>query len=1105
MSLENAALIYKGNLITGGGSSQVSTMPVYSSVPVGTIVQYVGATTQDYTNGFFYKATANGWENVPVQDTDEVSANTAVQASDATLTSLELNDVKYKVNSCAIYDVMPSKADLIAMPNGTYFKTLGFYSKNDGAGGLYLLDGAWRRGTLILQTSPRKVLHALNFNGAEDYNEVPLVRYGVRPYMVNADVPWDTITPENTYASANSDIIDALYGVANYGANLVLPAGRFFFERPMLLNREGAQVGLKGDGSVWRPANYRLSAYIAGTTLYFPFLTNGQDAVRCVLANVENVSIIGSPLTYNMSIDRTKTITAPDEVVTETVKVVDGTEVKCVGLHQTGCKVQNVMVAQFWQGFYGEASNIYINNIFALRCHFGINLGNDIKCIGVYGWDVHTCVRIRGSITSLTTTRVDSCVHALEITGGASLTVTDLDGDYCTESLILVKSDNWQEISHSVFTGIHGRCCTLKSYDSTQSSGVDIRTLQDTSGYGIIRVEGSANFRHNRLVINTIGNANPFDNNTNYRTPTVLITNDNYGRWIDNNIFEINESSVDENFLLKNIQAKSNTVNVTCRVDTQLNSFTFNGDGTIRRFAKIDDTTPASNTVYSSEKIEELLADATTEYPDYAKTEMESVLDTVKGYISTLDNPIIIGFNTDQHINPDSSTLYDIGILNEVTYGLKTLRDLTKKLPFNFVVLGGDTNGGGSNIASMQNSAIYISSVMDGTNCPLMAMTGNHEGGQDDETITRGQVLKSHMTNSMQSKIITLVDKISGYFDDPICKVRYVFLDAFPRSSVNYTTSDVNTVLAGMLSTIPSGYKAIIFSHHPLDENLPQVADRKGWNNPTACHATLQTYKDSIIACFCGHIHNNLYVEDLDGVTFVATTCAGWYELNDGSTRTAGTAGATAYDVFVIDQTAKKIYAVRYGNGNDREISYEHTTPPTPRGNILSNVSWTDGKRINSSSQLVDATGYSVTDIIDDVNAGDVLYFADGTLPVLTADWTCYSDDGTTTTTIPGISGETYGATYNSAWMYFMYLNSSSTSIGSSFWQRVLEAKNPSDQYHSTSATFFGETTFWASGFVKSVKLAYNGQSYQELRKIRFTFPTAKKGSLDIRVNEPIE
>ena len=45
---------------------QYSTMP--QTAETGTIVQYVGDTTEDYTNGYFYKMTNSGWEAQQVQE-----------------------------------------------------------------------------------------------------------------------------------------------------------------------------------------------------------------------------------------------------------------------------------------------------------------------------------------------------------------------------------------------------------------------------------------------------------------------------------------------------------------------------------------------------------------------------------------------------------------------------------------------------------------------------------------------------------------------------------------------------------------------------------------------------------------------------------------------------------------------------------------------------------------------------------------------------------------------------------------------------------------------------------------------------------------------------
>ena len=47
---------------------QYSTMPAYSSLPTGTIVQYIGNTTETYINGYFYINTGLEWEEKQVQE-----------------------------------------------------------------------------------------------------------------------------------------------------------------------------------------------------------------------------------------------------------------------------------------------------------------------------------------------------------------------------------------------------------------------------------------------------------------------------------------------------------------------------------------------------------------------------------------------------------------------------------------------------------------------------------------------------------------------------------------------------------------------------------------------------------------------------------------------------------------------------------------------------------------------------------------------------------------------------------------------------------------------------------------------------------------------------
>ena len=78
---------------------QVTSLPS-DSYPEGKIVQYVGPTTQDYTNGFYYKKTQTGWEQIDVQPNSSESITYDNSASGSTATTVQeaLDELAAHVN-----------------------------------------------------------------------------------------------------------------------------------------------------------------------------------------------------------------------------------------------------------------------------------------------------------------------------------------------------------------------------------------------------------------------------------------------------------------------------------------------------------------------------------------------------------------------------------------------------------------------------------------------------------------------------------------------------------------------------------------------------------------------------------------------------------------------------------------------------------------------------------------------------------------------------------------------------------------------------------------------------------------------------------------------
>ena len=120
-----------------------------------------------------------------------------------------------------------------------------------------------------------------------------------------------------------------------------------------------------------------------------------------------------------------------------------------------------------------------------------------------------------------------------------------------------------------------------------------------------------------------------------------------------------------------------------------------------------------------------------------------------------------------------------------------------------------------------------------------------------------------------------------------------------------------------MVTGVPDGYSMVIFSHHPISSALTN----SHWQNPLGLQGVINPYANRIICCICGHSHADIS-ETKDGILYIGTTMAMYGTDQDGNTRVINTEQETAFDTFVIDQTAKHIYAFRYGYGSNRDWSY---------------------------------------------------------------------------------------------------------------------------------------------------------------------------------------
>lgn len=460
------------------------------------------------------------------------------------------------------YDVMPSNEVLLAMPRfnnvSRPFYCEGYYTAADGNGGMYcvatFIDGGKKIGEVTytdkgVTKTTNAYLIALDTNGKRT-DFIDICRYGLRASV--RTVNRADKTKENTFAETNSAVIKSLNNTKR-NATLYIPAGNYFFAEPVVLG-DSYRYNIVGETHNFRYGDkdtHLSEGYSQGTALIFPWLENGQTAVSVNTGTIKNVTIIGNPSTYNFYIDRTQLLKenlVRTDVEKETIgTIVDEnnvtTQVKCTAIKKIGGKIDNVYVMHFYNGMEIEA-NAEITDFHASFCHYGFYSKNDTKFSGVYGLNVHTMGKVSGALTSIIQLRLDSGVHALNVTNGSNFTFEDIDGDWLTDSLIVLgdgeyitNSNTPKTISETIFSGIHGRCCTLKYYDSVDANNpvytnaprvTDSSTLKGGSldGYGLIHITDKTTCRGIQFNINGVGGSldGTATEGRQYRVPPIILT-----------------------------------------------------------------------------------------------------------------------------------------------------------------------------------------------------------------------------------------------------------------------------------------------------------------------------------------------------------------------------------------------------------------------------------------------------------------------------------------------------------------------------------------------------------------------------------------------------
>lgn len=120
-----------------GASSAVTTMPIASADNLNEIIQYLGETTEDYTQGYFYKCVSDSgnpatysWTQINIQPTGSGSSSTTV--------TLAVNDWSSNTQTVSATGVTASNNVIVAAApsSQTDYTSAGILCTAQGAGTL---------------------------------------------------------------------------------------------------------------------------------------------------------------------------------------------------------------------------------------------------------------------------------------------------------------------------------------------------------------------------------------------------------------------------------------------------------------------------------------------------------------------------------------------------------------------------------------------------------------------------------------------------------------------------------------------------------------------------------------------------------------------------------------------------------------------------------------------------------------------------------------------------------------------------------------------------------------------------------------------------------
>lgn len=368
-------------------------------------------------------------------------------------------------------------------------------------------------------------------------------------------------------------------------------------------------------------------------------------------------------------------------------------------------------------------------------------------------------------------------------------------------------------------------------------------------------------------------------------------------------------------------------------------------------------------------QVEGLQPEATDGVPSCVQQEAERVADLVQSKRTA--NSLVFAALSDVHYPYNDSSDGDANTAQSMRHAGMGISQIRRWLPLDFVGLLGDYVAGGSSstIAESKAALKFIHNAMYEASLGVQQiwMQGNHDRNPydtDDGDLTDDELYSYIFANNTG----TVVDNDNpqrgyGYKDFEAQKLRVVYWNSSDISGVVNVTdhcfsADQYRWMADAAfdfsdKTSPTEWGIVMLSHMPVNWSgqLTSFVDAYISGSSVTITAADDTQvsvdfsgndRAEFICAINGHTHNFRYSRVGTNQFWqiaVPQVCAGRYneygtswpevggELDDSGNpvyypKIADSAQSTSFCVFVVDRKNRKIHALHYGAGIDRELSY---------------------------------------------------------------------------------------------------------------------------------------------------------------------------------------